>query len=223
MAVANASTRALQPFLEVELLGPVWALRRGASPPCLVLTSRCSPLVLPTGRMMVLQPDPWHWFVAGEPDHPLLPPGPDVLLISDAPPSQQALPASSSSSSTASSASAQPCAHSKQHQAAEHAAEQHPHDKAKAASSSPAKAGAQPSAAAGSPATAPAKPQPQPQAAALAAKAGGTTSSSTATTSGRAAGARVARTTGEAVFALMDSPHPLDTLADPGAYLDKGR
>lgn len=32
------------------------------------------------GNMMVLQPDPWHWFVYNsEPDHPMLPSGEDVL------------------------------------------------------------------------------------------------------------------------------------------------
>jgi len=40
--------------------------------------------------------------------------------------------------------------------------------------------------------------------------------------SGMPRGSRVPVSLSEAVFEFMDSPHPLETLADPGAYLDKG-
>ncbi|KAJ9527248.1 hypothetical protein QJQ45_025478, partial [Haematococcus lacustris] len=34
------------------------------------------------GRSMVMQPDRWHWFAGSDTDHPLLPPGPNLWLIS---------------------------------------------------------------------------------------------------------------------------------------------
>lgn len=34
-----------------------------------------------TGRMLVMQPDSWHSFVAGDCGHPMLPPGPELYLL----------------------------------------------------------------------------------------------------------------------------------------------
>ncbi|EFJ41746.1 hypothetical protein VOLCADRAFT_98293 [Volvox carteri f. nagariensis] len=89
------------------------------------------------GRMCILQPDSWHSFTANDPDHPMLPPGPELFALTDSRP---------------------------------HAAE-------------PAAAAAAVPAAAARPA---------------------------------------ARNVTEAIWELMDCPHPLETLGDPGAYLASG-
>lgn len=94
--------------------------------------------------MCILQPDAWHSFTASDPDHPMLPPGPDLLTLTEL-----------------------------------------------------------------------------PVAAAVAAPLA---AADTASTPGATALAVVpaARNVTEAVWELMDCPHPLETLADPGAYLASG-
>lgn len=126
---------------------------------------------------MVLQPDSWHSFVAGDPYHPMLPPGPDIYSLVE--PQQQ------QPDQQPSSASAPSCAS--------------PDDAALAAAQ-------------GLPMVV---PPPQPPAA---------PQRSAQARPGAAAAAvgRVVHSVQEAVWALMDTPHPLDILADPGAYLELG-
>ena len=98
------------------------------------------------GRMIVLQPDrSYNTFVANDPDHPMLPPGPGLLYLAD--PAEMNLPAA------------------------------------------------------------------QPQV---------TSGSSTAPPQMAATIGRVPASAHEAVMELMDSPHPLEMLADPNAYLSTG-
>ncbi|GIM12074.1 hypothetical protein Vretimale_15508 [Volvox reticuliferus] len=96
------------------------------------------------GRICILQPDSWHTFMANEADHPMLPPGPELFVLTD-PDTQQAPLAAAAASE------------------------------------------------------APSSPPPPP-----------------------AAVQPAARSVTEAVWELMDCPHPLETLADPGAYLATG-
>ncbi len=142
--------------------------------------------------MYILQPDTWHSFVAADPDHPMLPPGPGLYSLAEPEPVATATatalstptpqPSSSSSSLPADSPRASATAST-------------------ASTDSPAPRSSAP--------TALAAPQPSSLPAATA----------VATTSPRR---RVARDVVEAVDELMDTPHPLETLADAGAYLASG-
>ncbi|KXZ44292.1 hypothetical protein GPECTOR_70g523 [Gonium pectorale] len=128
------------------------------------------------GRMYVLQPDvEWLTFVGTDPEHPMLPPGCELYVLTDRPhdhdQDQGHLSASSSSTTTHASA---------------------------AIAAAPPSRGIARVAAAG-PAAPPARRL----------QARGPV---------RAAASSVV----EAVWELMDCPHPLETLADPGAYLAAG-
>lgn len=142
--------------------------------------------------MYILQPDTWHSFVASDPEHPMLPPGPGLYSLADPEPATTAtaLPASASapqpSPSSLPTDSARPSA--------------------TASTDSPAPRSSAP--------TALASPQPAPLQPAAA-----TAVTAVATTGRRR---RVARDVVEAVEELMDTPHPLETLADAGAYLASG-
>ncbi len=144
-------------------------LAAGAELPSCVADSACGGLggldwlvMVCAGRIMVLQPDSWHWFASIEPEHPMLPPGPDLYLLND------------------------------------------------------------PAAAAGSSG----RPAPRAPSEERATKGqrggGGGAPAALVLSSSSAARRRAAGSVTEAVWALMDTPHPLDTLTDPGAYLEKG-
>ena len=161
------------------------------------------------GRMIVLQPDRFHTFVANDPDHPLLPPGPGMYYIAE--PGDMLVPkprgvegnvGESVGAGSADSGGA----------VAGHgqggSLELLPVSDAELASSNPASTPASSS----------------PAASKNGASGGSGLASAPATPQTKLVVRRpkVPLSARAALMELMDCPHPLETLADPGAYLDTG-
>jgi hypothetical protein len=133
------------------------------------------------GRMLVLQPDTWHWFSSPEPAHPMLPSGPDMWLLGVPQTNKPTVVPTVSAPGTADEVNG-----SQPSNGAKASAQQNCNGKA---------------------------PQASTTALAVQSRDLPVVASN---------GKQVAlRTTADAVNALMDAPHPLDILADPGAYMDK--
>ncbi|GFR40804.1 hypothetical protein Agub_g1422, partial [Astrephomene gubernaculifera] len=176
------------------------------------------------GRMCILQPDSRHTFVSSDADHPMLPPGPELYFLTDLP---HPWPPNNNNNSSAASC----CS---------------PHATTTTAPTQAATADSAAAAAAGASALV-----TSPAAAASAADNAAAASLSNATCSNSGGGGGggyhangtidlaaspsppppssslsvprpAARNVVEAVWEFMDCPHPLETLADPGAYLASG-
>ncbi len=129
----------------------------------------CRAMMVSAGRMLIMQPDAWHWFMGPEPDHPLLPPGADVYLLGAAPPPNTTTPKPTTTTTT--------------------------------------------------PASSQSSYQDDDNAVSSTAKAREAAAAASAATHGMTAAAAV-RDEVATLWWLMDNPHPLDMLADPGAYLE---
>lgn len=173
--------------------------------------------------MMVLQPDSWHWFVNSEQGHPLLPAGADLYLVSSATPH-------SSSASKPQQQAARPM--TAQHPAAAPKSDQLAQPSQRSAESSGSRAtqppvevraGASKSNGNGNGSKAPRESSPLVVANNITGyvPGNGKPSSTQLVSMGSAARTPV-HSAQDAMWALMDNPHPLDTLADPGAYLERG-
>lgn len=135
------------------------------------------------GRMLVMQPDRWHSWVV-EPDHPMLPSGPDLYLLGPTQPGTGAAAATARQLAGAAPLVSVPMSNNLSSNGGK-----------ASGNSGPASAASNAKAAVMAPGSSQASGPP----------------------------ARVTATThGEALFSLMDNPHPLDLLTDPGAYMTSG-
>ncbi|GAX75416.1 hypothetical protein CEUSTIGMA_g2860.t1 [Chlamydomonas eustigma] len=159
------------------------------------------------GRMIILQPDrSWLNFVNQEPDHPMLPPGPGLYYVAD--PAEMNLPPSKATGRLNISASSElstACLSIEQQQSANHSQESSTGPNKDSNALPPAQLSQSHNSL---------SPSPTPS-----------SSSSSSAPRGRVGSTAHGRVPGsvfEAVMEIMDCPHPLEILADPSAYLDRG-
>ncbi|PNW85580.1 hypothetical protein CHLRE_03g193500v5 [Chlamydomonas reinhardtii] len=165
------------------------------------------------GRMCILQPDAWHSFVGGDPEHPMLPPGPELYALAEPEdaaaarahyPALSDLPILNAVTSNGHTRGSGGNGANAAVNAAVNASGP------SAAASGGGGGSQQPTAAAAVPSTA-------NFGTALVASA------AQRERDARGGGSRLQpRSVVEAVWEIMDNPHPLETLADPGAYLASG-
>lgn len=172
------------------------------------------------GRMIVLQPDRFHTFVANDPDHPLLPPGPGMYYIAE--PGDMLVPkprgVEGSVGESVGAGSVGPGGGGVEHGQGGSLELLPVSDADVSGGRAP-----QPTAATSTPSSLPAS---APAASKNGASGGGGSGLASAPAPPQTKlvvrRPKVPLSARAALMELMDCPHPLETLADPGAYLDTG-